>query len=167
MARQTIYIPENLKERMDAYKDEANWSAIACKAFAVEISNISQRSRGDDMQATIDRLRADKAIHESEMYQCGVRLGRSWAQLGVTYSQLERIAECEDSFETDEQSAYSPGEVFFFYIEPAEAGDRHAAQQFWENVLDPEQMHRLRNADFVDGFAESASQLFNEVYDKI
>ncbi len=47
MARMTIYIPDDLKARMDEAGENTNWSEIAQKAFEAAVSKPGDRSDED------------------------------------------------------------------------------------------------------------------------
>ena len=90
MAKISIYLPDDLKVRMDERPLE-NWSAVAQRAFELQIN--STRKGGDDMNKVIERLRASKAKIEEVERPTWIAKGREWASDEAEYEQLERVGE--------------------------------------------------------------------------
>lgn len=96
MPRLSIYVPGALKARMDE-RPEINWSAVAQKAFDLEMR--LRASPGDqDMHAAVGRLRASKEISELEDRPEWVRAGRLWAMNDADYDDLKSIARIGTEF---------------------------------------------------------------------
>jgi hypothetical protein len=84
-----ISIPDSLQERMRPFADTVVWSAIAQKAFELEIAS---RSTGAmDMEAAVERLRASKEKIEMQQRPQWTESGRKWAAEDAEYDQLERV----------------------------------------------------------------------------
>ncbi|MCB1533248.1 MAG: hypothetical protein KDJ44_00655 [Rhodoblastus sp.] len=88
MARMSIYVPDDLKGRMDDL--ESNWSAIAQVAFEREI-RLHPKLTENEMQATIERLRASKKAQIDDVIQAGVEAGKKWAQDEAEYLDLTKV----------------------------------------------------------------------------
>jgi hypothetical protein len=91
MARMSIYVPDELKERMDAV-DSVNWSAVAQSQFEREL-RLHPKLTGDEMQATIERLKASKVAQTDEVIAAGVEAGKQWAMKEAEYLDLLKIGE--------------------------------------------------------------------------
>jgi predicted hydrocarbon binding protein len=89
MARLSVYIPDDLKARMD--ETDANWSSIAQTAFELEIRS-HPRGDADVTTAAIERLRASKAKIEQQARPEWINAGREWALNIAEFDELERIA---------------------------------------------------------------------------
>ena len=59
MARITLYIPDDLKPRMDAVGDAINWSEVARPTILLALATHEHR-KGQNMDTAIERLRASK-----------------------------------------------------------------------------------------------------------
>ena len=119
----------------------------------------------------IQRLRASKIEEDSAMTNEGRKAGYAWAKNHASAVQLRRLQELFDSsdqpetlFVTQGTSAYCGAETLAFSVEPETEGDRTAARDFWEPILDGRELPEDR---FVQGFAEGALALWNEVRDQL
>lgn len=94
MARVSISISDELKERMEGFN--CNWSALAQLAFkdAVEIEEM--KAAGDDLQAGLVRLRADKRQHSGRETAEGLMHGTNWALETATYDELRAAVTSSD-----------------------------------------------------------------------
>jgi hypothetical protein len=54
MAKMTVYVPDDLKRRMDEVEG-ANWSAVACEAFDAKLANTISTRRAKPMSETMSR----------------------------------------------------------------------------------------------------------------
>jgi hypothetical protein len=86
MARMSIYVPDELKERMDAV-DSVNWSAVAQSQFERELRLHPQLSE-NEMQATIERLKASKIAQTDEVIAKGAEAGKKWAMERASFLDL-------------------------------------------------------------------------------
>jgi hypothetical protein len=75
--RTSISVPLALKKRMDAAKEQINWSAIACRAFEEKLAEIASRKRRKTLDDVIQRLRGSKQKEEDEQYKIGYEAGRT------------------------------------------------------------------------------------------
>src|SRR5271169_5834626 len=98
MPRVTIYVPDDLKVRMDVAGEAVNWSAVAQRAFLEAILNQAVRKEQRDMNSVVERLRASKQRFESMDREHGHHRGRQWAEQTADYMELKRIANVEPSY---------------------------------------------------------------------
>ena len=164
MPKITIYVPDDLKADMDAAeKQEPNWSAIAQDAFRAECRLLSNRRKGaGKMNEVIERLRKSKENEESDGRVAGHAVGRQWAMSRAEYGELERVAKWHEAERSGEVGSYAWD--LFCHIEgtPGASRPRDAAE-FWENFTD-----EGNPADaFIEGFAQGAAEVFDEVADKL
>ncbi|QKC83964.1 hypothetical protein [Mesorhizobium sp. NZP2077] len=92
MAKMSIYLPDELKERMDTRPTD-NWSGIAQRAFEMQIN--STLKGGSDMTAVIERLRASKEKIEEQQRPEWTKDGREWASERAQYDELARYGEID------------------------------------------------------------------------
>ena len=78
MGKINLYLPDELKARMDAVGD-VNWSDIARPAFYSALATLEQR-RNLNVDTTIERLRASKAESLKRDELEGQTHGRGWAE---------------------------------------------------------------------------------------
>lgn len=166
-SRTTITIPADLKKRMDKFSDPVNWSALACRAFEQRLSEPSRKKRlqENEMSKVIERLQESKRVHYGEAFELGRGQGSDWAKEDAQVPELQQLERIyDDFFETDSNCAYSIDELLYFHMFPADDGDRTAARDFWECY----ELDRMDCPDkFVQGFANGAIDVWNEVKDHI
>ncbi len=97
----TIAVRADLKARIDGVKDDANWSAIACRAFEQELAKINSRKGADAVRDTIERLRASKQKADDESIKEGFAAGQRWAKDAAEAEELERLTDLRQSSEQD------------------------------------------------------------------
>lgn len=178
MTRRSIYVPDDLDERMKAASDEANWSEVACRAFEVELGEIVKRKKELNMEAVVQRLRASKIETETAKYTRGQREGATWATNVATYPELDNLDrfvqhwEAQHSYDFEwfcsnkEGSPYSSAELIASAILGLEEDDDEygsgAAATFWHDDID-----NASDGDWLRGFAEGALEVFHAVKDKL
>jgi hypothetical protein len=154
---------------MEAVEEPINWSAIACRAFALKLAEITTRQEVRQMGDVIARLRASKQQHEAVVYKRGVEAGQEWAKRRAEAAELTRLerlhtelrGDLSQAFHDSADSAYGSGELFFFTICPEDDGDREAASDFWED-------HEESNdSEYVRGFADGALNVWSEIKDQL
>jgi hypothetical protein len=89
--RTTISLPRDLKRRMDAVKEEINWSAVACRAFEEKLGELAAKKEKKAMADIIQRLRAAKQRGADALYRQGYEDGRRWASERAEYDDLVRL----------------------------------------------------------------------------
>src|SRR4051794_39782642 len=155
MASLNIYVPDELKKRMDAVSD-VNWSDITRPALLSALATLEQH-RSPDMNATIERLRASKAECLKRDELDGQTHGREWAEQHADYDKLRRLSELNQptidanpmgalyrAVDPDDQMSLGDVKEYCF-------GDADA------NVSDA----------FIVAFIAGAVRLFNEVAPKL
>lgn len=159
IVRMTIYVPDDLKARMDEAGDAANWSAIAQRAFREAVAAENLRRNPTDMTALIERLRESKKRYEGRSYDHGKECGREWATLEAEYDELKRVA----GF-VRERYINPIVTVLQSLIDPNQEKDQGDWDLFWgERTNSKEQPEDA----FALGFIEGASDVFNEIVDKL
>jgi len=88
--RMNISIPDDLREKMKAYDDEANWSAVAATAFEAEVSRRVELSSISD--EVVRRLRETEIEDMGGVEEAGRRAGAEWAKRHARMAQLKRLA---------------------------------------------------------------------------
>src|SRR4051794_7369221 len=92
--RTTISIPQDLKEQMDAVKDQVNWSAVAARAFQAKLFEIQARkAKSMSKEDVVKRLRALQEQEGEEEYAEGKQAGREWAERQAKPRELRRLAD--------------------------------------------------------------------------
>src|SRR5690242_20251388 len=90
MARIALYVPDDLKTRMDAVTDETNWSDIVRPVFALVVADFEHR-KGRNMTTAIERLRASKSRADQQDKLVGAEHGRAWAESAADYRTLRDL----------------------------------------------------------------------------
>jgi len=167
MAKMTIYVPDDLKSRMDQ-AEGVNWSPLACRAFEAKLSEIITKRGAKDMKDVIARLRASKESSDSADRQISRTIGRSWGMMQATAAQLGALEKVNDeNYEWDTileppASAYSGAEALYFILSPEDDGDRDASRDFWSGYFG-----RPITFDNLMGFIEGALAVWEEVKDEL
>jgi hypothetical protein len=173
----TITVRADIKARINEVKDEANWSAVACRAFEQELAEVIKLKGADAVKDTIERLRASRRRLNDDRFQEGFAMGQAWAKVSAEAGELERLADLRDrssqdgwgwegNFDPpDGASAYSAAERIAFVILAEEYdGDWGEASNFWEQQAGQE---KHPPDEFVRGFAEGALEIWDLVKDEI
>lgn len=143
MARMTIYVPDELKERMDRLGDKANWSAAAQRAFEQTLKAERWRDMTDELERAVARLSEGKrAFEESEKAE-GEKDGRKWAVDSADYEELLRLSKI----------AYED------WDNAAEFSDLVTDQNYdlWDRY------DKAPSAPYIEGFAHGALEVLDEV----
>ena len=151
MARVSIYVPDDLKERMDAVGDEINWSDVARPAFLMALATHRQRS-DPTMQSAIERLRASKAEADKQDEIDGKADGQSWAENDAGYYDLRRVAKIEFFHGIDSLDA------LYRAVDPQ---GKLSAEEFKEQVFGTEY------ADITEAYARAFIEGAQEFYDRV
>lgn len=155
MPRITLYVPDELKARMDEAGDGLNWSAVTQRAIREAIAINQVKRNPDNMTNVIERLRASKERLENANAASGKDCGATWAKSAAEYDELSRISEAVsiDSIGLDDLKRL---------IDPEHHMDAHDWKAFWEKHGDGQP-----DDAFAQGFAEGAAAVFDEVADQI
>jgi hypothetical protein len=159
MPRVTVYVPEDLKTRMDAADkaaDEAvNWSSVAQRAFHAEALLQTFKKGSRDMSHVIERLRASKERVEARDREFGHKQGRGWAEAAAEYDNLYRVA----NIPTSDVEAAALSEL----LKRAVGLD----SQKWREFVDQYLGDTILSPTLIEGFIEGATEVFDEVEDKL
>jgi hypothetical protein len=169
MAKMTIYVPDDLKRRMDG-AEGVNWSPLACKSFESELARLGRRKEVQvATESVINRLRATKgqtkrAIAESDRDR-GYEAGARWASDKATAPELERIEEAHAGEDLERHRT----QIQHMHIQLAalvtgKSNPAKSDRTFWD-VAGPG-VGRLSD-DFVMGFIEGALDVWLEVRDDL
>src|SRR4051794_32704502 len=91
MARVSIYVPDDLKERMDRLGDRENWSSCAQQAFKRVVASKEWKNMTDELERAVARLRQSKEKYEEQEDQSGKKHGRRWALNNAAYGELASL----------------------------------------------------------------------------
>jgi hypothetical protein len=92
MARVSIYVPVDLKARMDRVRDTTNWSEVVRPAILSAVTSHEPR-KGATMNAVVERLKASKEKHLLETANYGRERGRLWASEKAEYVELRSVVD--------------------------------------------------------------------------
>lgn len=149
MARVSIYVPDDMKARMDEVgEDRVNWSSVAQVAFRLAIINAAL-TREPKMEDVIERLKASKAVDDQRDHAQGVTEGREWAAKQATYRHLKTVANVDlsDAWNEDE------------YAEKVTEALGEGHEDFFGEEAAP--------GAYVKGFVEGARELWKAVASKV
>jgi hypothetical protein len=158
MARITLYVPDDLKTRMDAAGDRINWSEVARPALLSALTAHEHRQE-NTMTSAIERLRASKQEADTEDETEGREHGRSWASDEATYRDLQRLArDWEDAWHND----LDPLEALINIIDPNKELTRTDAlsYMFGDDKFEA-------SDQYYWAFVKGAVEFFNEVRTKL
>jgi hypothetical protein len=155
MPRINVYVPDAMKERMDALGDRVNWSEAAQAAFGREIVNAT--FKGDNMEGVIERLRASKSENEKAELDRGRKAGHEWACKYASYADLKAVSDMDP--ESQEKNLASK-------VDDALGRNLHKGDMsFW---MDEETGRVKYPSDrYVYGFWDAADDVFIQVEDKL
>jgi hypothetical protein len=151
MARVSIYVPDDLKARMDGIGQAANWSEVVRPAILSEVANHEHR-KGANMTTVVERLRASKEKYLKEAEKYGLEAGRRWASDTAEYNELVQVANYWESSRWDVdlgglRQLIDPNED----LTTEEFYDLVGCKGFEESD------------EFAEGFAHGAQEVFEEV----
>jgi hypothetical protein len=105
MARVNIYVPADLKARMDAVRRSRNWSEVVRPAILSAVASDEQCKGAEmktlDLNAVAERLKASKERHLLEKAKIGRERGRSWASEKAEYDELRRVVDVAGGSDRD------------------------------------------------------------------
>jgi hypothetical protein len=157
MPRVTLYVPDDLKTRMDDAGEAINWSAVAQRAFREAVLTQAMRKEPHDMTNVVERLRASREKVEAKEFETGKDRGAMWAKHRAEYDQLLRVVEYDGEWSEEEDGDHA---VLESLIDP-------------ENELDPREwgdnwgQQRNPSDAFVRGFVEGANEVYVEIRDQL
>lgn len=169
--RMTISVSTSLRERILAVTEEVNWSAVASMAFESKLAEIAARKEKQDMDAVIQKFRAQENEEIEKDWAEAAALGEDWAKdpKGATRKQLKRLEKLIDNCGNDwgrmfSPDAYGPDEWLHQSIEGLEEADRKDAEIFWEEILGTGKYQDMVNEpELFRAFAEGAVAVWYQV----
>jgi hypothetical protein len=173
MAKMTVYVPDDLKGRMDKVEG-VNWSPLACRAFEAKLAELITKQGAKDMSDVITRLKASKAEAGDANRTMGREMGDRWASSSAEAEELGRLeawaeGDWEEQLEdSDPNAAFGPSHHLVDVIEGGHAG-RSDSDEFWtffEDMYDLDPEYRWKHA-FLVGFVEGALEVWSKVKDQI
>lgn len=156
MARVSIYVQDELKARMDRIGEAANWSEVVRPAILSEVASHEHR-KGKTMATVVERLRASRIKHDQEMETLGTEAGRTWASDTAEFAELQRVSKIEPGAE-DEWAAVALSRALDPNGEISSLGELSEALGLLESDMTNE---------FLAGFIEGATDVFNDVKDEL
>ena len=165
MARISLYVPDDLSKRMEAARDEVNWSEVARPALTAAVAAYEHR-KGRNMTTAIERLRTSKERADQQDKLEGNAHGRAWAEHSAEYRMLRDL-----SLRRSNRLAGDPFEILHAALDPAD--ERPSPEEFDELIRfptgkdkpDDEYVVRpsLRSDEYLFAFIEGAVEFFKEV----
>ena len=160
MPRVTLYVPDDLKARMDDAAEAVNWSAVAQRAFREAIFTHFVRKDHSDMEKVIERLRASKERFETRQFAAGKEAGSKWAKTDAEYDELAAVAALDA--EAHEHSDIGPDDLQQV-IDPDGETLPHEWAEFWENHYG----RGTPSGAFIRGFMKGATEIHDEIADQL
>jgi hypothetical protein len=165
MARIALYVPDDLRARMEAARDEINFSDIARPAFTVAVTVFEHR-KGQNMSTAIARLRASKLQADQQDKDRGNTAGRVWAENRAAYRVLRDLL-----FRRNQHPGEEPKRALRCIIDPT---DDFPAEELAELLYPlrsathdadgPYLVHVMHQSDeFWLAFIDGALEFFNEI----
>jgi hypothetical protein len=154
VARISLYVPDDLKAKMDQVKD-INWSEVARPALEHALATQKQRSERT-MESAIERLRASRAESRKREELDGNEHGRSWAEHTAEYDELRRVAEIECNRGMDCFDA------LYHAVDPE---NELEVRDFKQHVFGDE--YADVSDEYARAFIKGAREFFGEVADKL
>jgi hypothetical protein len=146
MAKLNVYVPDDLKARMDGVSGDVNWSEVVRPALQAAVADEEHR-RNRSMDTVIERLRASKQEALRDQETKGKKEGRRWAEDHASYDELRLISKIE----------LGPREAADYLIEALDLSYEELAGKFGEGVTD----------EYLIAWIESVQEFFAEVEDKL
>jgi hypothetical protein len=163
MPKVTVYVPEDLKARMDSHGDAVNWSHAAQHAFERAVAEREARMQPEVTDMMVARLRLSKQAYEEQQREEGRGSGRDWAIKTADYGELERLDHAFGGEGTD-WAAVTAREVV--EVVTADHVTWNSVSEWWEENAGVEGNIKVTDA-YAAGFVEGALEAFGEVKDRL
>ena len=175
MPKINIYVPDEMKARMDVAEATANWSAIAQRAFESELNHIERVKEVKSMGDVIERLQASKQKKAEGLQKEGRECGVDWAKHRAEYDELKRASQIDTTTlyqgHSDELDAGNRYEVAKDILADSEwdSLDQREADSAIADLfgIDDDMLEDVVTTEFIEGFLEGAADVWDEVADKI
>ena len=173
MPKISIYVPDEMKARMDEADDRANWSAIAQRAFEIELGHLESAQEIGSMTDVIERLRASKEQSAKASQDDGRTAGQEWAKRSAEYEDLKRVAKLNlrDFYENFEDPDWTARE----FVTTAIMGSHEEAKFILGDDaemsacygVDEDMVDATLTREFLVGFVEGAIEVWEEIKNQI
>ena len=163
MPKISIYVPDDIKARMDRVGKQANWSAIAQTAFHVELEQIEATKEISTMEDVIERLRASKSRFRLEEISDARKCGADWAKNHAEFSELRRLTTV-DTEGFDHVSGPEAAFAVYKHLVGEDPYDKDELANLY--MIDPEAVDSI-TPEFVEGFVLGAGGVWEEIKDHI
>ncbi len=170
MPKISIYVPDDMKARMDNADERGNWSGIAQQAFDLELTHLEAVKEIKTMTDVVERLRASKQKSTKSSHGDGRTAGREWAMHSAEYNELRRVAELDvnDLYQGTDWAVR-------VIVTVAIVGDRSEANQMVRSDgdmadiygVDEENVTASLTVDYLAGFVEGATEVWGEIKSEI
>jgi hypothetical protein len=161
--RMNIWVPDELKARMDEVQ-HVNWSAIAQRAFEIEVNVARWKMVENEEERVVERLRASKLREDEAEQIAGREAGQEWAQATAEYGELRRVANYEHWGVTRDEDYPSTLASLILNVDDWREIDASDVRDLWQQLRDREDEP---DAAWVEGFVEGATEVWDEVADKV
>lgn len=163
MAKMTVYIPDDLKARMDRVGSRGeSWSGVCTRALEAKLDEIEGSNiQGEmDMQSVVSRLRGSLRNTENATRQRGYKVGYRWAAMRAEVPVLEAMENLPEDFFLSNTAinAYNYAEMLCQMV----FEDEDSGRPNVEFLLSIEDAKLANNRDYMEGFVEGALALWGE-----
>jgi hypothetical protein len=145
---------------MDAVGQATNWSAIAQRAFEIEVNHLETVKEVKSMTDVVERLRASKERFVASQADHGREAGIDWAKKRAEYEELEKIDQvaefnlCPHGGDDADYAKSVFVTVTGDFAGYPEMADFYGVQIDWLDQMP---------AGYVDAFIEGARDVWDEV----
>jgi hypothetical protein len=163
----TIYVPDDLKARIDQFPEKRIWSRVAQDAFEAELNRRNAIKESNTMNDVIERLRASKLEQTRVDREAGWHAGVEWAKQIAEYADLKRAAaanelvgSASDPISDDDGDGSDPATDLYVAAYDDDARDYGDVKEFVEIAFGPD---AEPSADACRGFLKGAASVWAEV----
>jgi hypothetical protein len=123
MGRIHLYLPDDLRDRMDtaAKASDVNWSSVAATAFELHLAEIAARKKRTTMKDTVQRLRASRLKTEKRQTNDANKAGMKWTAEEAEWAQLQSLEALFGTWKPAEWNSWNPKNPVS-YKDPARGG---------------------------------------------
>ena len=165
MPKISIYVSDEMKARMDEAGTDANWSAIAQRAFGSELDHVQSVKEVKTMTDVIDRLRASKQKFLDQELADGKTAGAHWAKTEAEFEELRKMS-IMGSAGLDQLGAPT-GLVLAMHVhDKVIGGDVGLEDVAFFFQVDPDLLDDI-SEKYVQSFVEGALNVWQEVADEL
>jgi hypothetical protein len=175
MPKINIYVPDEMKARMDEAEKSANWSAVAQRAFELELKHLESIKEIKSMTDVIERLRVSKQKKAEELEKAGRRSGVKWAKKHAKYDELKRAANINTS-NLHEAYVDDVDDVNRTWVARQILADPELDAGSWETQnmaiaelfeVEEDMVESVVTTEFIEGFLEGAGDVWDQVKDEL